>query len=699
MTFGVLAALFFPALASAQAMLLPVDRAPYRQRFELQAMDAQYLLLPQTPTPWGEGPFSFHFEEERLQAMISAPPATVYLSLREGGFHLQVLNLRARGAPADLLGPQAFRIQDSEGDAVARGTLLVLGRAPEGLDLVTDEGTRTFESGRFTPVRIALRTHDNYAGELQVLNPRDLELRDLREEWDSAGVVVLSGQLRPLRPEATELRLGVETLDGRAAEISFVGLSVRPPAPRRVRVLGGPVFLDAAGRGTVTIQVPDLPPSLPGIPELVLDPGGELTVLDQRYDAHDGITATLEYIARGARAAGAREVRDVNIRAGAQLFRGHVEVVATPAVSGARAEPHGRALVTVGGGPTLLRVQGQNLDALALDCSPLGPGARCRTLSAGPTELTAEVSLTSVLREGEHMLPLVPAGERRAGEAAVRVLVEYPAIPIPLAGAPFLRLDCRGCRTNADAVTVSAGAADGIRLFFDEGELPAEHGWQRLLVTVVRVRGESRQVVRTFGSPAAPRALRSGSPAGALSLLDASADARHGDLFLIRVEHVAEQYAPEQRTGMAVTDAWLRRVYIDGGRSKRLTGDVVVQPVLMSWTRRELLDGSPEPQSNWDVLYPNAGVGLTWQFLNDRMEPRLFSAKLQMLSTNLQPGKGGGGQPALFLSGNIRVSGTDPNRPLSISGGMARMFGDEPGWRLLLGAGMDLGVARMIFGQ
>jgi hypothetical protein len=52
------------------------------------------------------------------------------------------------------------------------------------------------------------------------------------------------------------------------------------------------------------------------------------------------------------------------------------------------------------------------------------------------------------------------------------------------------------------------------------------------------------------------------------------------------------------------------------------------------------------------------------------MEPRLFSTKLQFLVTNLKGvggGGSGGGQPALFLSGNLRIPGSDPNRPLTLT--------------------------------
>ncbi len=120
-----------------------------------------------------------------------------------------------------------------------------------------------------------------------------------------------------------------------------------------------------------------------------------------------------------------------------------------------------------------------------------------------------------------------------------------------------------------------------------------------------------------------------------------------------------------------------------------------MQPVLFGL-------GGPEDGTGVDVLYPNDGSGVTWQALNERMESRLFSTKLQFLVTNLQAVKGGGsagGRPALFLSGNLRIPGADANRSLTLTTGVARMLGQEGGWRMLAGAGMDLGVARMIFGQ
>jgi hypothetical protein len=141
---------------------------------------------------------------------------------------------------------------------------------------------------------------------------------------------------------------------------------------------------------------------------------------------------------------------------------------------------------------------------------------------------------------------------------------------------------------------------------------------------------------------------------------------------------------------VATVEAFLRTVYVDGGATKRFTGDIAVQPVLVA------LDGK-------DVvpLYPNAGFGVTWQFLDRRMEPRLYSAKLQLLATNIQPARTEGnptGQPAVLLSGNLRIPGTDPARPLVLTSGIARMFGSAPSWQVLMGGGIDLGVARLLFG-
>ena len=690
-----------PCALRAQATLVPSDRAPYRQRFDLQAQDAQFLLLPQSPRTWGEGPFRFRFDHPALQELLEAAPTTTYLTAREGGFVLQVLHLRSRSVAPEVFGPQRFFVENAAGERVGHGVLLVAGRAPEGIDLLGADGSRVFEVSRSSPVRILLRTHGNYGGEVQLLNTRDWEMRNLRPEADSAGIAVFTAELRPLRADATELRLGIETRDGRQVDVAFPGISVRPPAPRRVRVVGGPLYLDPSGRGVARIQVPDLGAEA-GTPEIIGDAGGELSVLEQRFDGGAGVLdAQVEFVARTPRQPGTREVRDLPVRSGTQTFRGLVEIVAAPVVASARTEGQSRALLGIGSGVSVLRVSGQNLDALRLDCSGLGPPAECRTVSASPGELVAEVSLPGGVREGEHLLPLVgDAGRGTAGASplgVVRIQAEYPSIPLPLAAAPFVRVGCapaRSCRRSGDAVRVAVDAASGLRLVFDEAEIPAEHGWQKLVVTVIRVRGENRQIVRTFGSATAPRMVRRGSPAGELLLIDAGADPRHGDLFLVRVEHAAEQYAPEHRMAVASADAQVHRVYIDGGASKRITGDIAVQPVLFG------LGGGGE--SGVDVLYPNAGFGVTWQALNDRLEPRLFSTKLQFLVTNLQAVKGSagaGGRPALFVSGNLRIPGADPNRPLTLTTGVARMLGDEGGWRMLAGAGMDLGVARMIFGQ
>jgi len=684
-----------PLAAAAQTVVIPSDKAPYRQRFELHAQEAQYLLLPQTPLPPVTGPFTFRWEHPDLTSMLEDGPAISYLSTREGGFLLQVLHARPRRITAEMLGPQRFRIQDAEGETVAHGAMLVVSRPPEAGDLRNEEATRLFETHRASEVRLEVRTHGNLAGRPVLVNTRDWELIDLRElEPDTAGVVTLAGTLRPLRPEATELRLAVETRDGRSTELVYPGITVRPPAPRRIRIGGGPVFLDAAGRGTTRLVIRDLPGL--GTPEVTGDAAGEVAVIEQRYDDTENVLdALVEFVARTPRAPGTREVREVLVRSGLQTYRGLVEIVGLPVVAAVRTES-GRAALPIGAEPALLRITGQNLDGLRLDCSPLGAESRCRTVHSAATELVAEVALGGGVREGEHLLPLVGAEARAhhaSPQAMVRLVAEFPAIPMPMVAADFLRLGCgAGCRLGADgeSVIVRPGAAGRMRLQFDDGALPAAHGWQKLLVTITRVRGEQRQVVRNFGTPAAPRMLRSGLPAGDLAILDAGIEPRHGDVFVVRVEHAAEQYAPEHRAGVATAEAFVRRIYVDGGAAKRFTGDIAVQPVLLT-----MRDGSVDP------LFPNAGFGVTWQFLDERMEPRLYSAKLQLLATNIQPGGGSAspaGQPAVFLSGNLRIPGTDPARPLSLTSGLARMFGEEPGWRVLLGGGIDLGVARLIFG-
>jgi hypothetical protein len=227
-----------------------------------------------------------------------------------------------------------------------------------------------------------------------------------------------------------------------------------------------------------------------------------------------------------------------------------------------------------------------------------------------------------------------------------------------------------------------------LRLAVDDKRIPAEHGWQNVTITVTRVRGEQRQVVRALGSSAAPRTFRRGLASGAVTLLDATADPKHGDLFIVRVEHVPERYLPEHRNEVSVSEPFVRRIYIDGGAHRRLTGDIAVQPVLFSFDH-----GGMKP------LYPNAGLGVTWQFLNERLEPSAFSGKFQVLATNLRSGKEENAMhPALFLSGNFRIPGTDPAKPLVLTTGVAHMLGGEHRWRILAGAGIDLGVARLIFG-
>jgi hypothetical protein len=685
-----------PLAADAQAVLIPSDRAPNRQRFDLYAQEAQYLFLPQTPLPPLTGPFRIRFENPELTALLEAGPALSYLSARDGGFLLQVLHARPRALTPEMLGPQRFVVEDGSGETVGQGMILVVGRTPEPGELRNEEGTRLFEAHRDAEIRLEVRPHGNLAGRPVVVNTRDFELRGLREvEWDGSDeVLAMAGMLRPLRHEATELRLSVETCDGRTAELVYPGLTVRPPVPRRIRIGGGPIYLDPAGRGGASLVIRDLPGGV--APEVMGDGAGEILVLEQRHDARTNtLEVQVEFVGRAARQPGTREVREVQVRSGLQTFRGLVEIVAAPTVAAVRVEG-GRPLVLVGEQPSLVRITGQNLDELRLDCSPLGPAARCHTVHAAATELVAEVAVTGSMREGEHLLPLVGSDKRPLAatpQAMVRLQVEYPSIPIPMAGASFLRVECgMRCRPGADgeSLVIRPSAMGSLRLRFDERELPTAHGWQKLLVTVNRTRGEQRQVVRSFGTAAAPRLVRSGLAAGELSLLDAGIDARHGDVFIVRVEHAAEQYAPEPRAGVATAEAFVRRVFVDGGATKRFTGDIAVQPVLLT-----LREGEVDP------LYPNAGFGVTWQFLNAQMEPRLYSAKLQMLATNIQPGSGGNsprGQPALFLSGNLRIPGTDPVRPLVLTSGVARMFGTEPGWRVLLGGGIDLGVARLLFG-
>lgn len=692
--------------AGAQVTLVPSERSPNQQKFDLQATDLRFLLLPQTPAEFGAGPFRLRFASAALNVLLAAPPTVSYLSVRDGGFVLQVLNLRPREVRPELLGPQAYHVESAAGDTVAHGVLAVIGRAPEALTLAGEEGLRSFELGRAATVRLHLRPHGNYAGVLGVRNGRDFELHGLRElEPDSAGTLTLQAELRALRPGATELRLAVETRDGRVVELVYPELSVRAPAPRRVQVLGGPLYLDATGQGRARLRVPELPRALGAVPVFADDAAGELSVLRQEYDAQRGVlSAEVEFVARAALPAGARELRAVGVRAGGQSFRGWVEVVGAAQVTGVRVEGANPAAVTIGGGGATLYVSGRNLDGLRLDCGALGEAAACRTLSASPAELVASLALTPAAREGELLLGLAAADERRAAALAaspvtLRVRAEFPSIPMPLAGAPFLRLECavrRGCRAGRDgeSLVVGGAGAAAVRLVFDADALPAEHGWQKLLVTVSRLRDGERKPVRSVGTPAAPRLLRHGLPRAELPVLDAAAEARHGDVFVVRVEHAAEQYAPEQRTGLAAVEAFERRVYVDGGAARRLTGDVAVQPILLALSPADSGGARLQP------LFLNAGVGATWSFFDARLQPRPYALKLQLLATNLQPPGGDAlrAQPTLFLSGNLRIPGTDPARPLVLTAGVARRFGADAAWQLLAGAGLDLGVARLIFG-
>jgi hypothetical protein len=380
-----------------------------------------------------------------------------------------------------------------------------------------------------------------------------------------------------------------------------------------------------------------------------------------------------------------------------------VEVIGAPVISTVQTDQSARPTLQAGASGALLRIAGANLDGLRLDCSPLGRGSACEAVGTGLGELVERVTVGWDVREGEVLLPLVRVGAADGGDsgapaASIRVQVERGAVPVALTIPTLLSINCGAlvsCRPAGSGETMRISAADLLRLQLrlDDTALATEAGWQRLVISVTRVRGEQRQTIRSFGTPAAPRAYRAGLGMGALSLFDASADPRHGDQFILRVEHAAEQYAPEHRGSSAANEAFVRRIYVDGGRAKRLTADASVQPVLFR-------AGAAEEERSVEVMYPNAGVGLTWHFLNEQLEPRLFSIKFQFLATNIKNAVPGGAaaQPALLLSGNARVPGTDPTKPLVVMGGLARMLGDESGWRFLAGAGMDLGVARLLFG-
>lgn len=689
--------------AEGQAVLVPSDASAYRQKLDLAAQDQEILLLPQSAFALDRGPYRLRFESAALDSLVQAPPTVSYLSVHEPGLLLQVLHLRAHAPETAMLGPQRFTVRDSSGAEVAGGTLLVVGAAPEGLGLLTAGGDRAMELGRDAEVRLRVRPHGNLTDRIEAGNERDFQLLSIQPEGlDSTGVLTLAARVRPVREGATELRLSAETLDGRTVPLIFPDLSVHAPAPRRIRIGGGPLYVDEAGRGTARLTILDLPTDLTAVPAIVPDPPGEMIVTDTRFDPGKGLLeATLELTGRGTHpAAGGRNGREVRVRAGARTFRGSLEVVGPPVVAATRVEGTERAVIPIGGGRIALRITGRNLEGLHLDCSSLGTGSSCRTLGSAPDELIGEVNAGSGIREGEHAILLRaeprPDGGESARQIAVRVRAEYPAIPAPLASAAFLRIDCpvvRGCARSGDgtSMVVRSRVADGLRLHFADSEIPAEFGWQKLVVTVLRARGDQRQVVRTFGSTVSPRLVRNGSQGGDLPLLDATLDPKHGDLFIVRVEHAADQYAPEYRSGLASSEAYVRRIYVDGGAARRLAGDIVVQPVLFALGA---------DSAGMAALYPNAGLGMTWQFLNGRLEPRPYSVKLQALLTNLQSTEKGKlpGQPAVFLSGNLRIPGSDPSRPLVLTSGVARTFGDDGGWRVLVGAGIDLGVAHMIFG-
>ena len=684
---------------SAQVLLVPSDRAPYRQKFDLQLPDAQYLFLPQSPGSLGEGPYQFRFRSEALNQLLEHPSTVRYITSREGGVHLQLLHLRADTVPESALGRQDFEVLNAAGEVAGRGAMLVLARLPEALEIVPEGDARVLEVGRATPVRLRIRGHGNLRGDVRVLNSRDWELSGLRHEpADPLGTLELRGVLRALRPEASELRLAAQTEDGRTAEIAFPSLPVRPPAPQRVRISGGPLYLDRLGRGSARIRIAGLPAPVSAA-EIVNDPAGELVVSSPRADAAIGeLQVRVEFMPRTGRGAGTREIREITVRSGAQTFRGYLEVIGSPAVAAARTDRTGTAVVPIGSTPTLLRISGQNLDEFRLDCTPL-KDAVCRNVGSTPTEILEEVVLGPEVREGEILLPLAPTGARaRSGNSAgdglaVRVQVDRPSLPTPLARTAMIRLACdrlRSCRWDGsgESVVVSTSDAPQLRLLLNDTAVGPEHGWQKLIVGVTRVRGEQRQVVRSIGTSAAPRLLRRGSGGGELPLLDASADPRHGDMFIVRVEHAAEQYPAEYRSA-ATGEAWVLRIYVDGGLARRITGDIAVQPVLFAMSGGETVP-----------MYPNAGFGVTWQFLNERLEPRLFSAKLQLIATDIKKvgAAENASRPAFFLSGNLRIPGTDPARPLVLTSGVAHMLTGEDRWRLLAGAGIDLGVARLIFG-
>lgn len=182
----------------------------------------------------GDGPFQFRFRNTALNQLLEHPSTVRYITPREGGVHLQVLHLRAGTLPDSALGRQEFEVANSAGDIVGRGTLLVLARLPEAVELAPEGDARVLEVGRASAVRMRIRAHGNYRGGLRVLNSRDWELTAVREDpADASGTIELGASLRALRADAGELRLAFETADGRTAELAFPSVPVRAPAPRR----------------------------------------------------------------------------------------------------------------------------------------------------------------------------------------------------------------------------------------------------------------------------------------------------------------------------------------------------------------------------------------------------------------------------------------------------------------------------------
>jgi hypothetical protein len=703
-----------PAAARSQPALMPSDAAPYARKLDLSAGDHELLLVPGAGQRLTGRPLAFRFLTPALEQLLLAPGTVRYVSTRNGGVLLQILHLRARDVPPEVLGPQKFEVLGGDDTVVGRGELLVVTDLPQAIDATTEEGGRTLEEGRPTPLKLRVRANGNWrtGGDVRVVNGADVELGPVRDAGpDSAGVVTLEADVRPLHRDANKVVLGVETLDGRTAELTFPRLAVRPAVRTRLRAAGAAIYLDGFGYGTARLTIGDLAAPNGVTPEVSAESaGGELTVREQRYARETRtLEAWLEFSARSPRSAGTREARDVTVRAGGREHLARVEIVDAPVISVVRTEPGiGGAVVTIADKPTVVRVVGLDLDALALDCTPLGARAKCRTVASTPNELVTEVTPDPDVEEGDLVLPLVATGPRTrpAGllfpGGGVRLKTQRPSVPLALETPGLLALRCPpaagACRPGRDGVSlvVKQNDARNVTLSLSDSLLDAANGWQRLAVTVTRVRGDRRDVVRTLGSAALPRLYRRGLGAPALALLDPSVDIRHGDAFVVRVEHALDQYAPAQRAGAAGAETWVRTVYVDGGLKRRFSGDVSVQPVLYS------LEPDSAAGHQLAARYMNAGIGATWQPMDWRMQPRAVSAKMQLIAMSLVGSNDDRSrQPALFFSGNIRVPGSDPSRPIMLTAGMARLVGGngDTGWRFLAGAGVDLGLAGLTLGR